>query len=63
MNAKEQLEEQRVLKRRHLNARNKTVLVQCDNYQCMAYRDVDGKWRGYFNNEELRGEVTEIKPY
>jgi hypothetical protein len=26
----------------------------------MAYRDSSGKWRDYFNDDEIQGEVTII---
>ena len=29
------------------------VLVQCDGFRCLAYRDEDGKWRSAFSSEEL----------
>jgi hypothetical protein len=35
-------------------------IVQCVNYRCMAYRDSSGKWRDYFNDDEIVGEVTII---
>jgi hypothetical protein len=28
----------------------------------MAYRDAKGKWRDYFNDDEIQGEVTIISP-
>ena len=61
MNAAQEYEEQMVLKRRHLAARNKTVLVQCGPFQSFAYIDVDGKWKDYFHNQELKGEVTAVR--
>ena len=45
-------------------ARNETspftiefFMVQGTGFQCMAYRNGDGKWRGAFDNEELPGTV------
>ena len=32
-------------------------MVQGTGYICMAYRNRDGKWRGAFDNRELRGDV------
>jgi hypothetical protein len=34
--------------------------VQCVGYRCMAYRDFSGKWRDFFNDDEIEGEVTII---
>jgi hypothetical protein len=38
----------------------KSVLVRCDGFTCMAFRDTEGKWRDYFHRELLHGEVTVI---
>jgi hypothetical protein len=27
--------------------------VRCGGYRCMAFRDKDGKWRGYYDRQEL----------
>jgi hypothetical protein len=35
-------------------------IVQCEGYRCMAYRDSSGKWRDYFNDAEIIGEVSII---
>jgi hypothetical protein len=40
--------------------REHAFIVQCDGYRCMAYRDAHGKWRDYFNNEEIKGEVRVV---
>jgi len=32
-------------------------MVQCIGFQCMAYRDEDGKWRTALDNSELPGDV------
>jgi hypothetical protein len=32
-------------------------MVQCAGFRCMAYRNGEGKWRGAFDDVELRGEV------
>jgi hypothetical protein len=32
-------------------------LVQGRGFKCMAYRAIDGKWHGAFDNEELPGSV------
>jgi hypothetical protein len=42
------------------SSRDKPFIVQCSGYRCMAYRDSGGKWRDYFNGEEIQGEVTVI---
>jgi hypothetical protein len=36
------------------------VLVQCDGFRCLAFRDHDGTWRDYYRKEELRGPVQLI---
>jgi len=46
--------------RRRPGLREKAFIVQCVNYRCMAYRDSSGKWRDYFNGEEIQGEVLII---
>ena len=38
---------------------NDYVLVQCDHFRCLAYRDRKGQWRNVFSNEELP-EVKEV---
>ncbi len=40
--------------------REKAFIVQCINFRCMAYRDTRGKWRDYFNGDELPSDVTII---
>lgn len=37
-----------------------TVLVQFENFRCMAFRDKDGKWRDCFHKEELHGTIRSI---
>ena len=32
-------------------------MVQGSGFQCMAYRNGDGKWRGAFDNKELPGAI------
>ena len=32
-------------------------MVQGVGFRCAAYRDLDGRWRDAFNNEELFGEI------
>jgi hypothetical protein len=32
-------------------------MVQGTGFQCMAYRNSDGKWRGAFDNRELPGAI------
>ena len=32
-------------------------MVQGVGFRCAAYRDLDGRWRAAFNNEELFGEI------
>ena len=29
------------------------VMVQCEGFRCLAYRDRDGKWRDAIRNSEL----------
>jgi hypothetical protein len=31
----------------------KDALVQCPGFRCLAYRDLEGKWRSVFNRDEL----------
>lgn len=33
-------------------------VVQGVGFQCVAYRDHDGRWRNASNNEELRGDIS-----
>jgi hypothetical protein len=40
--------------------KRQAFIVQCVNYRCMAYRDSAGKWRDYFKDDEIVGEVTII---
>ena len=35
----------------------KSVQVQCDGVNCLAYRDEKGLWRNYQTRELLRGTV------
>ena len=37
--------------------RGDPFIVQCEGFRCMAYRDKTGKWRDYFNGDEISGEV------
>jgi hypothetical protein len=41
------------------------VLVQCDGFRCMAFRDKDGKWRDYFYKDQLPEiiEWTELETF
>ena len=52
--------ETETISRRTANPKDKAFIVQCANFRCMAYRDSRGKWRDYFNGDELQGEVTII---
>jgi hypothetical protein len=40
--------------------KGQSFIVQCAGYRCMAYRDSSGKWRDYFNDDEITGEVSII---
>lgn len=37
------------------------VWVKGANFRCLAYRDTQGKWRYFSNNEEIKSSVTWIK--
>jgi len=37
------------------------VLVQCENFRCLAFRDKYGKWRSPFSKMELNGMVQVIE--
>jgi hypothetical protein len=41
-------------------SRGQPFIVQCVGFRCMAYRDSSGKWRDYFNDDEITGEVSII---
>ena len=43
-----------------LLVRGHAILVQCPAFRCMAYRDREGKWRNYFSDEVLKGDVKEL---
>jgi hypothetical protein len=36
-------------------------MVQGAGFQCMAYRNSDGKWRGAFDNRELPGAIRVLE--
>jgi hypothetical protein len=36
-------------------------MVQGIGFQCMAYRNSDGKWRGAFDNRELPGSIRVLE--
>jgi hypothetical protein len=36
-------------------------LVQGVGFQCMAYKDFDGKWHHAFNNKELPGRIRVLQ--
>ena len=37
------------------------VLVQCEKFRCLAFRDKHGKWRSPFSKMELNNVVQVIK--
>jgi len=37
------------------------VLVQCDGFKCMAYRDKEGRWVDFFSRKYL-GRVLGVVP-
>jgi len=49
-----------VIRKRPSPQKSKSFIVQCVGFRCMAYRDSKGKWRDYFNNDEIVGEVNII---
>ena len=40
---------------------DEVVLVQCEKFRCLAYRDKHGKWRSPFSKMELNGVVQVIE--
>jgi hypothetical protein len=38
------------------------MLVQCEQFRCLAFRDRQGKWRSPFSKMELPRVVHVIKP-
>jgi len=46
-------------KRLKLPPADKTAVVQCRGFRCLAYRDKDGKWRDVAHQEELP-DVLEV---
>jgi len=37
------------------------VLVQCEHFRCLAFRDKHGKWRSPFSKMELNGVLHVIE--
>jgi hypothetical protein len=37
------------------------VLVQCEHFRCLAFRDKHGKWRSPFGKMELNGVLHVIE--
>jgi hypothetical protein len=52
--------ETEAISRRVPSPKEKPFIVQCSGFRCMAYCDSRGKWRDYFNGEEIQGEITII---
>ena len=44
------------------SARRKPVLIQSDGFRCMAFLGDDGRWRAYFNGDEIKGRVQVVEP-
>jgi hypothetical protein len=42
---------------------DEVVLVQCEKFRCLAFRDKHGKWRSPFSKMELNGVVQVIEGY
>ena len=40
---------------------DEVVLVQCEKFRCLAFRDKYGKWRSPFSKMELNGVVQVIE--
>jgi hypothetical protein len=40
---------------------DEVVLVQCESFRCLAFRDKHGKWRSPFSKMELNGVVQVIE--
>jgi hypothetical protein len=49
-----------MVRKRPSPQKSKSFIVQCVGFRCMAYRDSKGKWRDYFNDDEIVGEVSII---
>jgi hypothetical protein len=49
-----------VRRKRPVRLKGQPFIVQCVGFRCMAYRDSSGKWRDYFNDDEIPGEVDVI---
>ena len=41
---------------------NEVMLVQCERFRCLAFRDKQGKWRSPFSKMELPRVVHVIEP-
>jgi len=39
---------------------DEVVLVQCEKFRCLAFRDKYGKWRSPFSKMELNGVIQII---
>jgi len=37
-------------------------LVRCADYKCLAVQSADGRWKGFYDNMELSGEVEVVVP-
>lgn len=37
------------------------VVVQCERFRCLAFRDRDGKWKDWFDKGEITGSVQVIR--
>ena len=49
-----------ITRKRPASLRGKPYIVQCEGFRCMAYRDSSGKWRDFFNDDVIQGEVSII---
>jgi hypothetical protein len=49
-----------LLAKRPSAQKRSAFIIQCVGFRCMAYRDSGGKWRDFFNGDEIEGEVTII---
>jgi hypothetical protein len=41
---------------------DEVMLVQCEKFRCLAFRDKQGKWRSPFSKTELPRVVYVIEP-
>ncbi len=47
----------------HLPRVGEQVVVQCEGFRCLAYRDKDGKWRAAQGGQELPKVIKVLQQF